>query len=307
MILPFIASSVAAFKRLLNGQSSAESVIHCGAIDPSLSRPCRNGLSAPVPSDHALKRPDRFRQSSLDRPAHSESAVQCHGLNRQLTRPLSPGLRSSSKSEPSISSRVIALNQRNRPVAVARLIPKFVVAPLDGMTRSGTRPHVRKEMLEGFPSVAHFDASPTVPWKRAMVRIVASSPHPNPASVFRSRAGSVRRRAISPQATAALRVSAFEIVFHRRHGLSARAKANPSAAPTPPVQSQRSFGNNRETTLNLPDVDGPETMPFSFHGLSYVQPCSREFPARVTRFGNSINVSKIVSESLIQSNPERGK
>ncbi len=95
---------------------------------------------------------------------------------------------------------ISALFFRRCPSAVARFVAARIVDTVNGVSRAGTRAHIRKEVLEGIaPAFAHGDAFGSVVVETGGSGPVAPSFHGAPDMEFRRASHSVTKPVALPQ------------------------------------------------------------------------------------------------------------
>lgn len=97
-----------------------------------------------------------------------------------------------------ILAGVIHLLVVRGPAAIASFVGAVVVFTLNGVARRRFRSHVRQEVLKRLPSAAHRDAAAAVIGVVRCVRILATSLHRAPRSIFRRLAEPISVVAVNP-------------------------------------------------------------------------------------------------------------
>lgn len=132
---------------------------------------------------HLGSRHGRMNQRLFRAPAVAHSIFENATRQIKAIFPLDEGERLSPERQPHIVASIAMLLDRGRPAAVSRLVIAVIVNPVNRVLGRRARPHIREEVLEGSPAIAHGDTSPAVVPVSGDVGIRASRPHAGPDSI----------------------------------------------------------------------------------------------------------------------------
>ncbi len=155
-----------------------------------------------------------------------------------------------------VSSAVCCLGFLKSPYAVLRAVRSIVVGSFHRVLCAWSRPHVRRKVIEGLPTLAHKDSSASVVLEVLGSWVCAPVDDSRPDSMFsRPRCtmgaqsiGVAPRKLLDPDASARPNKAMHQVCRCRELCFSACALANPSSASTRCVfttpERGQSFKNN---------------------------------------------------------------